>query len=67
MHVVHQMIRNKALVPEADYLIQALVMAVIVEVLHQSHLQIASWILTIPAILVSVILIFYVVMFQCTV
>jgi len=71
LHIVQQMLRNKALsiglVPEADYIVQAMVMAVIVEVLYQSNLQVISWALSLPAILISVILLFYVVMFQCTV
>jgi hypothetical protein len=71
MHIAQQMLRNKALciwaAPEADYIVQAMVMAVIVEVLHVSQLQVLSWALTLPAILISVILIFYAVMFQCTI
>lgn len=70
MHIIQQMLRNRALslwaIPEADYIIQAMVMAVIVELLHQQQWYALSWLLTFPAIIVSIIIIFYCVLFQCT-
>ena len=70
MHIVQQMIRNRALsiwaAPETDYIIQAMVMAVVVEILYQHHWYISSWLLTLPAIIVSIIIVFYCVLFQCT-
>jgi len=71
MHVVQQMLRNRALrtvaAPQTDYIVQALVMACIVELLNQNGMNAVAWTLTAPAIVVSIIIVFYFVMFQCTV
>ena len=70
MHVAQQMVRNKALriveSPETDFIVQALVMACIMELLCQHNLQVVAWTLTAPALLVSLLLVFYFVMYQCS-
>lgn len=70
VHIAQQMARNKALRirdgPEADFIVQAMVMAVIVEMLHQSNLSVVSWGLTLPAVIVSGILVFWMVMTHCS-
>lgn len=71
IHVIQQLTRNKQLrtkaAPQTDFIVQALVMASLVEIFHQNNLGFVSWILTAPAILVSVVIVFYMVMTYCTV
>jgi len=71
IHVWQQLTRNQQLktkaAPQTDFIVQGLVMAALVEIFYQNNLGMLSWILTAPAILVSVVIVFYMVMNYCTV
>ena len=71
MHIMQQMLRNRALrivcAPEADFVVQALVMAVIVQLLHSHNMEVVAWALATPAIVVSALLIFWFVMMTCSI
>jgi hypothetical protein len=70
MHVMQQLYSNKALYtsapPQTDFLVQALVMACIVELLSQNHMTFISWTLTAPAFLISLMILFYFVLYKCS-
>ncbi len=50
-----------------DYIVQALVMAVIVELLCRTHLSVVAWAFTTPALALSFLGLFYFLMFQCSI
>ena len=63
LHVLQQLFNNKALytsvAPQTDFIVQALVMACIVELLAQNQLSVVSWTLTVPPVIISIIILFY--------
>jgi hypothetical protein len=70
LHLVQQVMRSRALsawqVPQTDFLVQALVMTGVVELLHQNHMAALAWLLTAPALVVTGIVVFYYVLAQCS-
>jgi hypothetical protein len=57
---------HASVAPQTDFIVQALVMACIVELLFQNHMSAVSWTLTVPPVIISIIILFYFVLHNCS-
>lgn len=52
---------------QMDYILQALIMAGVVEVLHQNQIGLLSWVLSAPVLLMSVMAWFFWILTHCSI